>query len=168
MLPNNLILSIKHLYAPAGLALHTYTIQKEGKEYSAASFKLNEHSVLFRQAKITPTKAGLFVTIWKRNNAGITVPYDMQDPIDYFVIAIHENNRLGQFIFPKLVLQQNGYVSTNKVGGKRAIRVYPPWATNLNAQACKTQKWQTPYFFEISPKNTPEIARLISLMRQQN
>lgn len=166
MLPNDLLLSIQHLYAPCGLTLHNFVIQKESAEYSAASYNLDEHKILFRQAKITPTKPGQFVTIWKRNSAGTTVPYDMKDPIDYFVIGINENNRFGQFIFPKLVLQQNGYVSTNEIGGKRAIRVYPPWATNLNAQACKTQKWQAPYFFEISPKNTPEIARLASLMRQ--
>lgn len=164
MLPNNVILSIQHLYAPVGLALHTYAEQNESTEYSAAYFKLNQYNALFRQAKITPTKAGLFVTIWKRNSAGITAPYDMQDPIDYFVIGIHENNRIGQFIFPKQILHQHGYVSANGVGGKRAMRVYPPWANNLNAQAQKTQQWQAPYYFEIEEQNSVAIKRLALLL----
>jgi hypothetical protein len=163
MLPSNLILSIKHLYAPLGLILHHYAVQKESAEYSAASFKLNQHNVLFRQAKITPTKAGLFVTIWKRNSAGITAPYDMQDPIDFFVIGITENDQIGLFIFPKQILNQHGYVSENGVGGKRAIRVYPPWAHNLNSQAAKTQLWQAPFFFEISQHNTATIERLAKM-----
>lgn len=168
MLPNTIAMSIQYLYEPTQLKLHEYKVAKEGQEYSAASFELNQHNVLFRQAKITPTKAGLFVTIWKRNSAGITVPYDMQDPIDFFVIGIDENNRCGQFIFPKTILQLHDYVSVLAQGGKRAMRVYPPWVTNLNPQACKTQQWQAPYFFEISSKNTPEIPRLASLLAQQN
>ena len=39
-------------------------------------------------------------------------------------------------------------------GGKRAIRVYPPWDNELNKQAQKTQAWQLNYFLEI-PINNP-------------
>jgi hypothetical protein len=49
------------------------------------------------------------------------------------------------------------------VGGKRAIRVYPPWADKLNAQAQKTQQWQAPYFFEINEHNTATIERLATM-----
>lgn len=163
MLPANLILCIKYLYEPSRLILHDYIMQYESQEYTAASFKLGSHNILFRQAKITPTKTGLFVTLWKRNSAGITVPYEMQDPIDYFVIGIRENGRDAQFIFPKKILHQHGYVSANGIGGKRAMRMYPPWTSNLNSQAQKTQRWQAPYFFEINQNVTQVIARLSSL-----
>ena len=39
----------------------------ESSEYQACSFKVNNKIVKYRHAKITPTKNGQFVTIWKRN-----------------------------------------------------------------------------------------------------
>lgn len=163
MLPNNLIMSIKYLYEPSHLTLHDYMMQKESQEYAAASFKLNNHTIVFRQAKITPTKTGQFVTIWKRNNSGPIMPFDANDSIDFFIIGITQNGRMGQFIFPKQLLQQHGCISVNGVGGKRAIRVYPPWAHNLNAQARKTQSWQASYFFEINQHDRAVTERLAAM-----
>ena len=42
-------------------------IEKESSEYCAHRFEINNKKILFRQAKITPTKIGQFVTLWKRN-----------------------------------------------------------------------------------------------------
>jgi hypothetical protein len=48
-------------------------LERESLEYAACSFKLNSMSVKFRVAKITPTKIGQFVTLWKRVSKGGSV-----------------------------------------------------------------------------------------------
>ncbi len=114
---------------------------------------MNNKRIQFRVAKITPTKIGQFVVFWKRDAAGVTVPYDMADPIDFFVVSVSHGDHVGQFVFPKLALLEQGYVSHNGVGGKRAMRVYPAWDKTDNKQATKTQAWQLKYFIEIDLKN---------------
>ena len=42
-------------------------ISPEGTEYYAASFKVSRRQYIFRSAKVTPKKIGLFVTLWCRN-----------------------------------------------------------------------------------------------------
>ena len=124
--------------------------EAESSEYGAYTFEIDALSVTFRVAKITPTKIGQFVTLWKRIGKGPIQPFDFTDPIDLFIISTRKDNRFGQFVFPKSVLCEQGIVSTNNKEGKRAIRVYPPWDVTLSKQAQKTQKWQLDYFLEIS------------------
>jgi hypothetical protein len=124
--------------------------EAESSEYGAYTFEIDTLSVTFRVAKITPTKIGQFVTLWKRIDKGPIQPFDFSDPIDLFIISTRKDNRFGQFIFPKSVLCEQCIVSTNTKEGKRAIRVYPPWDETLSKQAQKTQKWQLNYFLEIS------------------
>lgn len=69
-------------------------------------------------------------------------------------MVTRKGNNLGQFIFPKAVLQEHDIISVNNHGGKRAIRVYPSWDVAVNKQAKKTQEWQLEYFLEI-PQNKP-------------
>ncbi len=63
---------------------------KESAEYSAYHFDLNKASktlkIIFRIAKITPTKLGQFVVLWKRINKGAIQPYHFTDDVDFFVI----------------------------------------------------------------------------------
>lgn len=141
----------KLVYESCGLACTQYTKAVESKEYCASFFYLNEYAVQYRESRITPTKIGQFVTLWKRNQVGVTAPYDSSDTVDFFIITSQSGQQLGQFIFPKKVLISQGYVSHNGVGGKRAMRVYPPWDRAENDQAKKTQAWQLPYFIEIKP-----------------
>jgi hypothetical protein len=126
-------------------------IESESTEYSACRFLLNNLTVLFRTAKITPTKTGQFVTLWKRINQGPIQPFDINDTIDFFIVSARKDNQFGLFIFPKSVLIIKEIV-TDKKEGKRAIRVYPPWDITTSKQAQKTQKWQLNYFLEI-PQN---------------
>jgi hypothetical protein len=111
-------------------------------------------SIRFRVAKITPTKVGQFVTLWQRIGDGSTQPYGVSDPVDLFVISTRKGNNFGQFVFPKHVLLHQNIVSNKGEGGKRAIRVYPPWDKPTSHQAQKTQKWQSEYFLE-TPINEP-------------
>ncbi len=153
----------KFVYKPSGLTGDHFAIEAESEEYGAAEFKMNHRNIKFRVAKITPTKIGQFVTIWKRIGSGPIQPFDMADPFDLVVISVRTPEHFGQFVFPKLVLYEKGIVSKDGKGGKRAIRVYPPWDRTDNKQASKTQKWQLPYFFEISLNGQADLSRIQKL-----
>lgn len=131
-------------------------LERESSEYGACTFKLNLSRVIFRIAKITPTKIGQFVTLWKRQGSGPIQPYDIKDDIKFFIISVRKGSNFGQFVFPQSVLSKYGIISNNGKGGKRAIRVYPPWDTAINKQAKMTQAWQLQYFLEVS-NDSPEI-----------
>lgn len=115
---------------------------------------MNTLSIRFRVAKITPTKVGQFLPLWKRSGDGLIQPYDISDSVDLFVISIRQGNNFGQFVFPKAVLCKQVIVSNKGKDGKRAIRVYPSWDEPMSRQAQKTQIWQLKYFLEI-PVNIP-------------
>jgi hypothetical protein len=149
MIPENLIETKELVFDKCGFELRNLEIEKESTEYSACKFDLNTVKILFRVAKITPTKIGQFVTFWKRSEKGPIEPYAVSDAIDFFIINTKSNDKFGQFIFPKSVLSQQGIISTNLKEGKRGIRVYPPWDLTMSKQAQKTQKWQLECFLEI-------------------
>lgn len=154
------------IYDKCGLDITNLKVHEESKEYAACSFKLNNKTIEHRLAKITPTKTGQFVTIWKRNANGITEPFNAADDIDYLFITTRKDNNLGQFIFPKSVLIDKGIFTLKEKDGKRGIRVYPPWDTPTNIQAQKTQSWQVKYFLTVSNNkqaNADTIVRLLNL-----
>lgn len=153
------------IYNPLGFTCSQPVPEPESSDYCAYSFELNNFSVKFRVAKITPTKIGQFVTLWKRLKQGPIQPYDSTDPVDFFIINTRTDNRYGQFIFPKSILCQRDVFSTNGDGGKRAMRVYPPWDVAVNKQAQKTQKWQLEYFLEIPEDKEIDITRAKLLYR---
>lgn len=126
-------------------------IEQEGKEYQACNFQLNNYSIICRTAKVTPKKAGQFVTFWKRDAEGITTPFDENDTFDFYVINVKDTYGMGQFVIPKAVLMEKGIISTSKKEGKRGFRVYPSWIKVSSKQAIKTQKWQLNYFMIIDP-----------------
>ena len=146
---NDLLIAKEQVYDKCGFECSLPQKEKESTEYGACTFTLNSQTVLFRTAKITPTKTGQFVTLWKRIENGPIQPFDDKDPIDLVIINTRKSDRLGQFIFPKSVLCEQGIISTSKKEGKRAIRVYPPWDEPTSKQAQKTQKWQLEFFLEI-------------------
>jgi len=140
------------VYDNCSLEITNLKIEEEGKEYRACKFELNGLNIISRKAKITPKKVGQFVTFWKRNEDGITEPYDEKDQIDFYVINVQKKNRFGQFVLPKSVLIDKKIISTEKKDGKRGFRVYPSWDITTNKQAEKTQKWQIKYFVEFDDK----------------
>lgn len=128
----------------------------ESQDYEACHFVLNDKLIVFRKAKITPTKIGQFVTIWKRPSVDAEImPFDSSDELDFMIIHCEDMSldgvlRCGQFIFPKDVLVKHTVMSQNGLGGKRGFRVYPNWVTPIAKQAIKTQNWQSKYFIECS------------------
>lgn len=148
-IPPDLLLAKKLVYDALDFDCSQPQQETESSDYSAYRFKQNAKQICYREAKITPTKTGQFVTLWKRNTSGIIEPFDALDAIDCVIISVRKEALLGQFIFPKKVLLQKGIFSTSAREGKRATRVYPPWDKTTNKQAQKTQQWQLDYFLEI-------------------
>jgi hypothetical protein len=148
----------QYAYLASGLHITDEEPEAESQDYGALTFSLGALRVKFRVGKITPTKTGQFVTIWKRNKEGITAPYDVEDPVDLFVISVRDHEHFGQFVFPKTVLHQKGYIGSQKKGGKRAMRIYPPWDKALNKQAQTTKAWQLAYFFSIKKATPVDVA----------
>lgn len=130
--------------------------EKEAQEYDGCNFKLGDSKIKYRKAKVTPKKAGQFVTLWKRTNDGKTAPFHVNDDFDFYIIAINSECNFGFFIFPKDILGEN-QILTNKIKeGKRGFRVYTVWDAAQSQQAKKTKSWQTLYFVDlISDKGLP-------------
>ncbi|MFF9349873.1 MepB family protein [Streptomyces sp. NPDC014734] len=147
------LLTAKELvYDPCGFVCTRPEPEAESAEYVAHVFSVDGSTVRFRVAKTTPTKAGQFVTVWKRSADGPIQPFGSEDPVDLFVISSRDaDGRFGQFVFPRDVLCEQGIVARNGSGGKRAFRVYPPWVATTSRQAARTQEWQTDYFLHVSP-----------------
>lgn len=138
------------VFKPCHFNLKNIKLESESQEYTAHTFQLNEYKILFRKAKITPTKTGQFVTLWKRNEKGITEPFDFTDQFDFYLIANRTPSKFGVFIFPRKILHEHKVLSDATRDGKRGIRVYPIWDETTSKQAQKTQIWQTQYFIDLS------------------
>lgn len=152
--PSDLFHIKEILFDTCGLKICSFQSDLESQEYSACSFKLNGKNITFRTSKVTPKKIGQFVTVWRRNEKGITQPFVKSDALDYILISSRHENNFGLFIFPKTTLIEQGII-TDRKEGKRGMRVYPPWDQAPNKQAKKTQEWQIKYFL------TPEDGSVV-------
>ena len=126
------------------------TQDSECEEYFGFNFKINQINFKFRKSKLTPKKMGQFVTLWKRNAEGKTIPFDINDNFDFYIIAVEENHHSGFFIFPKTILEKENYISGKIKSGKRGFRIYTDWHFPNNKQAEKTKLWQTQFFINLS------------------
>lgn len=165
---NDLKIVKELVYDKCGFDLINLKQNLESKEYGACTFELNGKTIQQRVSKITPTKTGQFVTIWKRNEDGITEPLDNSDNFDFVIITARKDENFGQFIFPKSVLADNGIITKNGKEGKRGIRVYPNWDITTNKQAIKTQSWQTKYFVTIRNDNSTDLELTKKILTQGN
>lgn len=152
------------VFKPCQFHIKNRKPEAESQEYDAHRFNLNEKKIIFRVAKITPTKTGQFVSIWKRNELGITTPFEVKDEFDFLMIVTKTPVQFGLFIFPKKVLHKHRILSDDTKDGKRGIRVYPTWDETTNKQAQKTQLWQTKYFVDLSTENEIDLNRAKDLL----
>ena len=155
----DVVLAKTQIYNYAGLAVSKYHQQKDSEDYHACSYQLNEYKLISRKAKITPTKTGQFVTLWKRLGDGLIAPIDQSAEVDIVVIAVRNGKQGGQFVFPKKVLVQNGIFSSDSRAGKRGFRVYPPWDKPNSKQAKDTQSWQSLYFLFLDESEPLDLSR---------
>jgi hypothetical protein len=154
-------------YSKCDLSFSNLKWNPESTEYGACSFELNGKIIQYRASKITPTKVGQFVTTWKRNEAGKTMPFDFSDPIDFIIITARDGNKIGQFFFSKAVLADHGIITRNSKAGKCGIRVYPPWDAAVNKQAKATQARQIKYFIEIKTDRSTDLSLLRKLFSEE-
>jgi len=152
LLPKDLLRAKELIYDSCHFECTQPKPEAESSDYDAYVFQLKQKYICYRMAKITPTKTGQFVTLWKRNKTGIIEPFDFSDSIDFVIVSVRKDDLFGQFIFPKSVLLEKGIFSTSTREGKRATRVYPPWDETSSKQAQKTQEWQLRYFYPITPE----------------
>ncbi|OTA18481.1 hypothetical protein Xvie_00308 [Xenorhabdus vietnamensis] len=154
--PNAFTKIKEYLLLPAGFQPDTIPcIETESCDYSAMKFQLSGKSIVFRQAKITPSKQGQFVTLWKRPTpASEIMPFDESDNIDFCLIATFSEQQKGIFLFDSHTLINKGIFSSQTKEGKRAIRVYPTWVSPTSKQAIQTQKWQSLYFINFDKKES--------------
>lgn len=145
------------IYQPAGLHIHNFETESESQDYGACRFRLDGQMIVFRIAKTTPKKVGQFVVLWKRATSGVIEPFDVKDPVDFFVVAVHTPRHTGQFVFPKDILYEKGILQGGDSEGKRAIRVYSAWDMTTSRQAKNTQAWQLDYFFELTENQEENI-----------
>lgn len=162
-LPPDFIAAKNYAYLPAGMNITNEKLEPESQEYAAMRFTMNGLAIKFRIGKITPKKSGQFVAIWKRNTLGITVPHDIDDELDFFIISTRYNQNFGQFVFPKMALVKHGVLADGKQAGKRGMRIYPPWDVAENPQAQKTKNWQLRYFLPIPHQAPADSAHVMNL-----
>jgi len=143
-----------------------FVTDDECLEYLGCSFKLDDLKIKFRQAKVTPKKVGLYVTLWKRNTENKTEPFNENDPFDFYIIAAKQEDNFGFFIFSKDILSEKNILTNSKKEGKRGFRVYPDWTETENNQATKTKAWQTNYFINCSENNHIVIEKLNNLLNK--
>lgn len=153
----------KRIFEASGLKYTPANFEAESADYHACSFSVEGRSIRYRLAKITPTKNGQFVTLWKRKANGPIQPFDLSDEIDFVVVTVKTKSELGLFIFPKEALIRHGIFSVKGKGGKRAIRVYPPWDKADSKQAEKTQQWQSEYFLDLTNNKSIDVKKCKSL-----
>ncbi|MEU0506415.1 MepB family protein [Nocardia sp. NPDC005998] len=149
----------RHLLGGLGLEISAAVPETDNAEYGAFVSRVGRGLVRFRVGKLTPTKVGLFVTVWKRAADGAGEPYAAEDDIDLLVITAREGQRFGQFVFPKAALIEHGIVSVAGRGGKRGFRVYPPWSATQNSQAMRSQKWQCDYFLDLDDARKVDLQK---------
>lgn len=120
--------------------------EEQSGDYEAGTVRLGEELWRVRTARITPTKPGGFVAVWRRDAEGRTQPFDARDPAAGLLVCIAEGERFGVFRFTSARLAELGVTRSAAHAGKRGFRVYPSWSVGLNAQAERTRAAQAPAF----------------------
>ncbi|MET4137785.1 MepB family protein [Pedobacter sp. UYP1] len=166
--PSDLLTAQELIYKPCNFKYSSPVPAAQSADYCAYTFNVKNLAVQYRIAKVTPTKVGQFVTLWKKTGNGPVQPFDYTDDVDLFIVGTRQGDRFGQFIFPKAILQDRGIVSTMIREGKRAIRVYPPWDMIYSRQAQKTQQWQLAYFLEMGAGLPIDLIRTNTLYKDIN
>lgn len=160
--------AIQKVYEACSFNLIELEVVKENNEYNACNFSLNEKRIIYRKSKITPTKIGQFVSVWRRNKFGVTIPHHINDNFDFMIINCESGSLTGQFVFPKQILLENHIISSDFKEGKRGFRVYPSWDIAINSQSIKTQLWQSKYFVNLSNPSKFELAKLQQLLKTES
>ncbi|GGJ35295.1 MepB family protein [Paenarthrobacter histidinolovorans] len=130
--------------------------EEQNSDYESGVALIAGEQWRIRTARITPTKPGAFVAVWKRDDNGSTRPFTVEESLSGLLVFVEDRGedraggreRFGAFRFTPEQLISLGYVSSGPRSGKRGFRVYPSWCTDLNPQALRTQRGQAAAFVE--------------------
>lgn len=122
------------------------TPEEQQSDYEAGVAELDGQLWRIRTARITPTKSGGFVAIWRRDETGTTTPFEPEAELQGLMVFISEDNRFGVFRFTMQHLERLGVLASASAPGKRGFRVYPSWTSGLKGQAKKSQDAQLTAF----------------------
>ncbi|MEV6071290.1 MepB family protein [Nocardia sp. NPDC052001] len=147
------------LFDSVGVGFSGAVPEAANSEYGACVVEIGCGTARFRVGKLTPTKVGLFVAVWRRAADGSTEPFAAEDGTDVLVVTVREGKRFGEFVFPTSALAEHGIVSTAGRGGKRGFRVYPPWSVTARGQASRSQAWQCEYFLDLHDARRIDLVR---------
>jgi hypothetical protein len=169
------------VFSPAGLTREDVRPDVDGLDYDGIEYTVSGLRIVGRFARITPTKNGAFVAVWRRAADGGTRPFEVADPFDAFTIAVREGASFGLFVFPKAALVGYGVVSAGRSGavpddgggdgtrlrtsiGKRGFRLYAPWVAPSSRQAERSQAQQAPHFLDLTagPASSADVSRLFA------
>ena len=154
----------KMIYERSDLTVKSVQEEKQNSKYGAGTFRLSSRTVRFRVANITPTKVGQFVAFWEKDENNKNQPFTYDESPDLLVITTFKgDSEVGQFIFPKEILFKHNILRSSSTKGRMAIRVYSSWDKPTSEQAMKTQKWQLPYFVDMSDQSELPIQKIIEL-----
>ncbi|PGS43787.1 mep operon protein MepB [Bacillus cereus] len=161
---NNAIRNLNNIiYKPNELIITNLKGEQQNAEYAGCLFHLNNKTIRFRVSKITPNKIGQFVSFWEKDDSLKNQAFAYEAAPDLLVITCFDDNKLGQFIFPKEILLKEKILKTQSQKGKMAMRIYPLWDTPVSNQAKKSQMWQLQYFVDLSDPNNLPIDKLLNL-----
>jgi hypothetical protein len=149
--------------APAGISYHLAP-ENENADYGAALVTVGDKALRVREARVTPTKPGAFVSVWRRAAEGGTEPFPAADAGDGLLVFVAEGAHEGVFCFTVEHLGELGVTRSQTSPGKRGFRVYPPWCAGLNPQASRAQRAQASAFTDLSAE-LPDAERTAVLNR---
>lgn len=154
----------------------------ENSKYCAMSFSIRDDDIIYRKGKVTPDRPGAFLTLWQRPDKTSTCnkPIALKsNQLDFLMIEVSEiqkeTPRSGIFLFPKKILINKKILSANGNRGKTAFRVFPPWSSDrghigmkvFSDSGKKTQKWQLPFFVEITPGQNNDQSSLARILNHE-
>lgn len=137
----------------SGIACSEIVSEEQTSDYEAGRAKIGSGTWRIRTARVTPTKPGAFVAVWRRSPSGKTQPFESSDACDGLLVFVPDGSRFGVFTFTREHLVEHGVVQSPLAPGKRGFRVYPSWCMDLNAQATRTQRAQAGAFADLSRRD---------------
>lgn len=142
---------INHILEKSGLSeVRNIEIERLNIEYESCIFTISGTEYRHRKANKTPNKKGYFTVFWVKDDNNKNRPYTPEETPEKLIITVMDEDRKGQFIFPRELLLKKNILKTDNSKGKMAMRVYPEWETELNKTAAQTQKWQGEFFIDLT------------------
>lgn len=146
---------VEHVLSPR-TDLASVEPEEQNGDYESGLVVLSGQRWRLRAARLTPTKPGAFVAVWRRSAQGNTEPFPADEAVAGLAVFVsEEDQRRGVFWFTAEHLRELGVTSSHRHPGKRGFRVYPAWCTGLNRQASRTQAAQSAAFVQLWPTSGP-------------